>query len=282
MYDYIFDPSLNPQKKPEEFLIFIKRLLPRWVNGIPDSQCIAIFRILKLLKQKKKKKLVLLETGCGASTLAMFLHCALYGGTMYSWDVNGSKGSFLKSVISESIGKALGIDVNKIWNFIACNSLDPHAGVRAIKELNKKVDFGFFDSWHTLDHVMLELKAFETVASPKFVAAFDDAYYTKKQIFEDYVNMLRHKLNLKKIKLFKDNVCQLLSVEIKKYLKTKYRKVATINNSYKTNCKNDIWFDYYLPDRKFGLKTKWEKDKMRAQNFVAFIVEEKSLTNVLQ
>ena len=137
MYNYNFYVNGNPQKKPEEFLIFVKRLLPRWVNGIPDSECIAIFRILKLLKRKKKKKLVLLETGCGASTLAMFLHCALYGGTMYSWDTNGSKGSFIQSVISESIGRVLGVDINKIWHFIAFNSTDPNVGIRVIKELNK-------------------------------------------------------------------------------------------------------------------------------------------------
>ena len=35
------------QKNPNDFLIFIKRLMPRWVNCIPDSECIAIFEILK-------------------------------------------------------------------------------------------------------------------------------------------------------------------------------------------------------------------------------------------
>ena len=270
MYDYNCDISVNPKKNPEEFLIFVKRLLPRWVNGIPDSECIAIFRMLKLLKQKKNKKLVLLETGCGASTLAMFLHCALHGGTMYSWDINGSKGSFVKSVISESIGRVLGVDVNKIWNFIACNSLDLHAGIRVIKELNKKADFGFFDSWHTLDHVMLELKAFEAVSSSKFIVAFDDANYAKKHTNDGYINMLRYKLNLKKIKKPKHNVCKPISVEVKNYLNTKYKKVMSIDDSYKANCKNDVFFDYFL-DRKFALNMGWIDNK-RIQNFAAFIV----------
>ena len=52
MYDYNFGISKNPKKNPEKFLIFVKRLLPRWANGIADSECIAIFRILKLLKHK--------------------------------------------------------------------------------------------------------------------------------------------------------------------------------------------------------------------------------------
>ena len=271
MYDYSFEKSSNIKKKPEEFLIFVKRLLPRWVNGIPDSECVAIFRILKLLKQNKKKKLILLETGCGASTLAMFLHCALYGGTMYSWDINGSRGSFIKSVISESIGRVLGVDVNKIWNFTAYNSADPHVGISVLKELNKKVDFGFFDSWHTLDHVMLELKAFETVASSRFVVAFDDAYYTKKHTNDSYVNMLRYKLNLKKIKQPKNNICKPLSIEVKNYLKTKYKKVVTIAKSYKADAKNDIFFDYFV-DRKFSFKMGMAQKDNQSKLFTSFIV----------
>jgi hypothetical protein len=272
MYDYNFGVGKDHKKNPEKFLIFIKRLLPRWANGISDSECIAIFKILKSLKQKKKKRLVLLETGCGASTLAMFLYCALYGGTMYSWDINGSKGSFLKSVISESMGKVLGVDVNNIWNFIACSSLNPNAGVAVIKELNKKADFCFFDSWHTLDHVMLELKAFEIVASSKFVVAFDDAYYTKKHTNDSYINMLRYKLNLKKIKQPKNNVCKPLSIEVENYLKAKYKKVVKINKSYKANCRRDIYFNYFNFDREFTFNIGMAKDK-KTKLFAAFSVE---------
>ena len=63
MYDFYFTDKKNIQKDPEKFLIFVKRLLPRWANGIPDSECIAIFRLLEKLKKKNKKKLVLLD-GC--------------------------------------------------------------------------------------------------------------------------------------------------------------------------------------------------------------------------
>ena len=44
------------KKNPEDYLIFVKRLLPRWVNGIPDSECIAIFNVLKSLKKRSKNK----------------------------------------------------------------------------------------------------------------------------------------------------------------------------------------------------------------------------------
>ena len=94
------------------------------------------FKILDELKEKKNKKLILLETGSGASSLAMFLHCALYEVKIFSWDTNASKGSFLKSVINESMCKILKVDINKIWEFISYESTDKFVGLRVLKELN--------------------------------------------------------------------------------------------------------------------------------------------------
>ena len=272
MYDFSYKNSGKIPKEPENFLIFVKRLLPRWANGIPDSECIAIFKVLKLLREKKRKPLVLLETGSGASTLAMFLHCALFGGKMYSWDTNGSKGSFLRSVMSDSIGRILKVDVNKIWNFIPFNSTDPNVGIRVLKELKKKADFCFFDSWHTLNHVMLELKEFEKISSNKFVVAFDDAYYTKKHSNYSYINMLRSKLNLKTVNEPANNVCKPFYIEIENYLKKKYRKVSKIKDYYKHNYKKDIFFKYFSADRKFMNKMGMEEKNKLAHRFDAFIV----------
>src|SRR6267142_255174 len=162
MYDFNFGTPEKIREKPEEFLVFVKRLLPRWANGIPDSECIAIFRTLSELRNKEA---VLIETGSGASSIALFLHCALYGGKMYSWDTNASKGSFLRSVVSDAIGRVLEVDVHKIWKFIGFDSTDQNIGISVLRELNHKADFGFFDSWHTLEHLMKEVNAFETVAA---------------------------------------------------------------------------------------------------------------------
>ena len=269
MYDFSFENKKNIKKNPEKFLIFVKRLLPRWANGIPDSECVAIFKTLKIMN---KKKLTLLETGSGASTLAMFLYCALYGGKMYSWDTNASKGSFLRSVISESIGRILDTDVNRVWTFIPFNSTDPNIGIRVLKELNIKADFCFFDSWHTLDQVLLELKEFETIASPKFILAFDDAYYTKKRFNYSYINMLRTKLGLRLLKEPSYNVSKPFYVEIENYLKLKYRKVKKIKDYYKQNYKKDIFFEYFSSDRKFMNKMGMEEKKKLKHRFDAFIV----------
>lgn len=45
MYDFSYRNLKEIKKNPEDYLIFIKRLLPRWVNGIPDSECIVIFNV---------------------------------------------------------------------------------------------------------------------------------------------------------------------------------------------------------------------------------------------
>lgn len=157
----------------------------------------AIYRILKQIKSDRP---ILLETGCGASTLAMFLYCALNNGKMFSWDTNGSKGLFLKSVISEAICRSLNVNIYKIWSFIGFDSTSQQVGIPVLKELGEKVDFGFFDSWHTLDHLMREIKCFHQVVNNNFFLALDDAYYTNKSENYSYLNMIRKKLSLDQFK----------------------------------------------------------------------------------
>ena len=273
MYDFYFTEKKIIKKNPEKFLIFVKRLLPRWANGIPDSECIAIYRLLENLRKKMKKKLVLLETGSGASSLAMFLHCALWGGKMFSWDTNPSKGSFLKSVVNESMCKVLKCDLNKIWTFISYDSTDKNVGIEVLKELKIKADFCFFDSIHTLDHLMKEIKGFEIIANKEFIVAIDDAYYQKRITNYSYLNMIRKKLNLKSIKEPKFNKCKPFYLEIKNYFSKKYKKVKNLNNFYKLNYKKDIFFSYYESDRYFLNKTGMEEKSKLKNRLEALLVK---------
>ena len=57
MYDFYFTDKKKIKRDPEKFLILVKRLLPRWANGIPDSECIAIYKLLVNLQKKNKKKI---------------------------------------------------------------------------------------------------------------------------------------------------------------------------------------------------------------------------------
>ena len=273
MYDFLFTDKKNIEKEPENFLVFVKRLLPRWANGIPDSECIAIFQTLEKLRVQNKRKLFLAETGCGASTLAMYLHCALYGGKMFSWDTNASKGAFLKSVIVQSIDQVLGSSINKIWNFVPYDSTDQYVGLVILKEFKLKADFCFFDTLHTLDHLLKEVKCFEKISSSKFVIALDDAYYRKKSVNYSYINMIREKINLKKVIEPKKNICMPFYLEIKKYLKKKYSTVLLQDNYYKKNFDKDIFFQYYSFDRSFLNKMGMEEKKKLKNRFEVFYVE---------
>lgn len=246
MYDFHFGDKAKITNDPEAFLIFCKRLLPRWINGIPDSECIAIYRTLSTISSPGA---VMVETGCGASTLAMFLHAALNDGHVYSWDTNGSKGSFLRSVISEAMCRPLGVDLYYYWTFIGFDSTDQHVGIPALQELGRRADFGYFDSWHTLDHLMSEVQAFEKVAGATFIIALDDAYYTKRHTNYAFLNMMRAKLGLTVVPEPDSNVCDPFYVEVERYLRRGYPKVEKLADSYKDTYTTDIFFPYFEGDR---------------------------------
>ena len=47
MFDFHFGNKQEILENNEDFLIFVKRMMPRWINGIPDSECLALYRVLK-------------------------------------------------------------------------------------------------------------------------------------------------------------------------------------------------------------------------------------------
>ena len=264
MYDFYFGSKEEIKSNPEEFLIFCKRLLPRWINGIPDTECLAIYRSLQQIKSNQP---VIIETGCGASTLAFFLYSALNNGKLYSWDTNGSKGHFLRSVISEAICAPLGVDLHSIWTFIGFDSTSKYAGIPMLNELGHKADYGYFDSWHTLNHLMNELNSFETTVKSEFFVALDDAYYNKKFENFSFINMIRKKHGLNPVIEPIENQCETFYEAIDIYLNSKYPSVIKLADTYKTEYMNDIFFKYYDGDRKAMGKVGMEEKKNLEHRF---------------
>ena len=269
MYDFYFGTKKEIYKNPEDFLIFCKRLLPRWINGIPDSECLAIYRSLSNLK----KNPVMIETGCGASTLAMFLHAALNSGKVYSWDTNGSKGSFLRSVINEAICLPLDLKSSDFWKFIAFDSTNDFLGIPILNELDDKADSCYFDSWHTFEHLMKEIRCFEKVSNNEFMILLDDAYYSNKYENFSYINMMRKKLNLAPIKDPEDNKVRKYFEEVDDYLNKKYEKVKKLEDSYKDEFQGDIFFKYFQQDRNAMEKVGMEEKENLSHRFDAWIVK---------
>jgi len=264
MYDFYFGNKEEIKSNPEEFLIFCKRLLPRWINGIPDTECLAIYRSLHKIESEQP---IIIETGCGASTLAFFLYAALNGGKLYSWDTNGSKGHFLRSVISEAICAPLNVDLHNVWTFFGFDSTSKYAGIPMLSELGHKADFGYFDSWHTLNHLMNEINCFETVVKPTFFVALDDAYYTKRFENFSFINMIRKKHGLSSVNEPAENLCEPFYVEVETYLKNKYPSTEKMPDTYKTEYMDDIFFQYYEGDRKAMGKVGMEEKKNLEHRF---------------
>ena len=260
MYDFCYGTKKDILDNPEAFIVFVKRLLPRWINGIPDSECLAIYHSLSLV-EKQNNGINLIETGCGASTIAMVVYAIINDCHVYSWDTNGSKGSFLRTVILDAICRPLGVNIFDYWTFTAFDSTNDHIGIPVLSELGIKASFGFFDSWHTFDHLKSEVDCFLDVAAPSFVLAIDDAYYTCKKENYSYINILRSKLSLPPVSnLLDNNECPPFYEGIESHLISHFDSVVKIDDSYKQDYKDDIFFSYYSGDRKvmnsFGMESR--------------------------
>ena len=64
MFDYIYSSKKNILSNPEKFILFVKKLLPKYANSLPDSVAITLFREVK--KLPKGKNNIIIETGVGA------------------------------------------------------------------------------------------------------------------------------------------------------------------------------------------------------------------------
>jgi len=256
MYDFYYGTKEEILQNPERYLLFIKRMMPRWLNGIPDSEFLAIWDVLNKIEQRNP---VLIETGSGASSLAMFLYVVLHDGTLYSWDLNNARGAELKSIANEIICRDFNVNLDSKWKFIAYSSIDPYLGISILGELNKKVDFAFFDSLHTLDHLSAEvIMACQFLSDRSFVAV-DDGNYKCKEFNYSYINMLRKKLGLTMVKEPASNITESFYLEVESLLKNKFNNVTKIDDEYKKNYLKDIFFNYYGIDKEVMNEVGMEK-----------------------
>ena len=106
---------------------------------------------------------------------------------------------------------------------------------------------------------MNELNDFLKISEKSFVVAFDDAYYQKKYVNFVFTNIIRTKLNLKRIKEPTSNISKPLYTEVQNFLKKNFRNVNKIIDFYKSNYLNDSWFSYYKEVKDFGLAS-YDKD----------------------
>ena len=155
----------------EKFIIFVKRLLPKYANSLPDSAAISIFREIKKLKGANN---LILETGTGASTVVLFVASYIYKKKLFTFDINPDKISLIRQVINDAVCRPLKANIFDYWTYVPSNSLDKYTGIPALKEFEKKPQFAFLDSSHSLKHLKKEIIEFTKIAPKKFILDIDD------------------------------------------------------------------------------------------------------------
>ena len=239
MYNYNF--IQNTKKiNPSDLLIKIKRILPKYLNGITDNVALSILKII----EKTNSKHHMLETGTGASTIAFFIGAVLKKKKFYTFDPNPEKLETVKQIINSSICEHLKINISDYWIPIMSSSTNEYTGIKLLKEKKKKIAFSFLDSEHTLFNLNKELDLFFDLIPDKFYVGIDDAHMRYKRVNIDYVNLIRSRAKFKKI-FISDNTCHDFSIEVLNKLKKNFKKVKIIKPIKKLNSKNDPYYSYY-------------------------------------
>jgi hypothetical protein len=248
MFDFHFGDKEKVLENPEEYIIFIKRMLPRWLNGIPDSECLAIWDALH--QNTCSKPGVLVETGSGASTICLALYAVLHETKAFSWDINGSRGAELRGILNDTIGRSFRVSLWDHWTFVSAGSTDPYLGLGVIEELKYKINFVFLDSLHTADHLFAELELVFPAVNQGSIIAIDDASYTNISYNFQYANIQRKKMGLPPVMEPESNKGECYYVRVEGLLRERFSQVDKLDDSYKQSYRDDIFFKYYQTDKK--------------------------------
>lgn len=271
MYDFYFGTSEEVESDPKKFLLTIKRMLPRWCNSIPDSEYLALYDVISEMQLPDKP--VFVETGSGASTIVLCYFALRTGGEVFTWDINGCKLAYLRSVINDTLMRHyVEKNLSKHWKYIAFDSNSDFAGINILKELDKKVSVCFLDSEHTRDVLMKELSSVCEVLDNSAVVAIDDGNYSYISHNTAYINMIRKKIGLSPINESSDNIGDNFWKEVNSYLIDNFKEVEYIKDSYKENYQTDIFWSYFKSDRETMANLCMEKSDDLEHRFDAWKV----------
>ena len=255
MYDFVLGPREEIARDETKFLIAVKRMMPRWVNSIPDTEYLALAALLDAQGRaatEAGRKFVAVETGAGATSLLLVYYAMKYEGRAFSWDSNGEKGSLIRTICTETIGHTLAKRVDAYWTLVAHISLSPYLGLPILPDLVDHVDLFFHDSEHTWNTVRGEIAAVNPLLSEGAVVAMDDAFLDYLHTNMAYVNIFRRKLGLPTVPRAQDNTSLPYYQEVERFLRANWGKVEHLPDLYKQGAKTDPYFAYY--DAEFDIK----------------------------
>ncbi|MCP3929318.1 MAG: hypothetical protein GY705_09485 [Bacteroidetes bacterium] len=280
MYDFYFGTNEQIDTDPKQWLINIKRMLPRWPNGIPDSEFLAIYDILEEIERSQnpiENECVLVETGSGASTIVMLYFAIRWNTQLFTWDISNNKLAYLRSMLTDTLFKKyLDCNIFNHWKYIPYDSKSEYVGIPVLGELDKKVAFCFFDSEHTWKNLQSELALISPSMADGGVVSIDDGNYSYKNINTAYINMIRAKLDLPKIDI-PENESSAFWQETEGVLNQNFKKVVDLQGgTYRKTFKEDIFWSYYEGDRSNMSALGMEKLEELVHRFDAWQVFKKS------
>lgn len=272
MYDFNFGSKDSIESDPISFLLGIKRMLPRWLNSIPDSEYLAIYN---LLTQQNASRPVFVETGVGASTLVLLYMAMKSDGVLFSWDIANPKGAAIRNICNDTLSRHFGRTVWDHWKFIPYTSTSPYLGIPILNEFKLKVNGCFCDSDHTWKTLGEEISLLLPLLQDESIVIIDDANYTYLTENISYINMMREKIGLKITPNIKSNECAGFATETEALLTKKFSHVEKLTTSYSDQCYKDIYFDYYTVTRSQMHRMEMEKSTDLANRFAAWKIRTK-------
>lgn len=252
MYDFVLGTRDEVLSNEDKFLLAVKRMLPRWLNSIPDTEFGALSALAREARNNSSSP-VFVETGVGASTLALVWHAARSQGHVYTWDISAAKAAVVRQVCAEALGPYLG-DIRDHWTLVPWTSTSPYLGIGALGEINKRVSLSFHDSDHTWENVAGELQAVSPLMIDGGVIALDDANLMWKDTNIGLVNTYRTKLGWERLP--EDTVeaekGEMHWIRASQFLNATFDEVTHVDDLYKAGFKDDPYFRWF--DTEFDAK----------------------------
>ena len=251
MYDFFLGSSEEIERDELRYLISVKRMTPRWINSMPDSEFTALCMLLDeqgSLCRSDGVPFVCIETGVGASSLALAYFAAKYEGVALSWDMNSAKGSAVRQVLSETVSAHFGIDSSRYWKLIAADSTSPFLGLGILGELCEPPTLSFHDSEHTWTTLGKELELVGPHLRDGAVVALDDANLQWNQFNMGYVNTFRRKLGLVDAVAPAGNVGDAFHLRCDTFLRKTFEECMVIDDFYKHHYLDDAYFAYFAAE----------------------------------
>ena len=275
MFDFMLGDHAEIEADPRRFLLAIKRMLPRWANSLPDSEFHAL---IDLIETERRPEPIFVETGVGASSL-LFLHYAMAsGGKLYSWDMNGSKASFIRGVAVETLEPFHRKPITDHWVFVSSLSLSPHTGLAMLRQMTDRVDMTMHDSDHTWETITGEIDALIPCLGDGALVCVDDANQTFVHTYEPIINMTRKKAGLPSIAPIEGNRSEPHYKRLPAFLRKHFERVEPASSSFLERLQDDPFYNWYNADRAGMNAVGMERLDDLSGRFVAYKVSGRTST----